>query len=527
MELEEENQGKTLKEYLLIIKRRKYQIVVPFVVLFALSALIAMILPPVYRSEATILIEQQHIPVDLVKSTVVSFADERIHQIQQKIMRIDNINKIIGKYSLYIDQRKQLSSTELAETFSDNVILDLVSADVISNGRKSAATLAFTLSYDHKIPETAQRVANELVTMFLSENTRTRTEAAKETTVFLQEESTKVKMQIQKLENDFAEYKDQYSESLPELQPVNMASITRIENQLQQLSLQERMLNERKASLRSQLAMTSPANISAVGQQEVVVSLPLLEEEYGRLLNKYSKSHPDVKAMKRRIENFEPTTSKSSAGRISNPIYLQLRNEIQMANVEGTNIVNTRTKLMETLNKLERNLSQTHQVERGYNDLMRDLEGHRAKYTELKAKYMDAKLAQTLEEEQKAEKFSILEPPRVPTRPEKPNRIKIIFMGLLLSTLVGLGLGFLAEAMDASIRNQRELIQVIGEEPLVVIPYLVNDDDLARTRKNMFNFLMIGLLLFVSMLVAIHFFYMHLDLIFYKVLLKAEKLLGS
>jgi polysaccharide chain length determinant protein (PEP-CTERM system associated) len=454
---------------------------------------------------------------------VASFADERIKQIQQKVMTIDNINKIITKFKLYPEDREQLSNSELALNFTENTILELVSADVISKGRKSKATLAFTLSFDHKNAEMSQKIANELVTLFLDENARSRTEQAKGTATFLAEETEKFKLEIQKIENQIADYKDKYSQSLPEGLSANLSSIDRIKGDLQQLSLKEQMLNERKAGLRTQIAMTNPLAATAAGDVQEVLpdSLPTLQAKYSRLLNRYSKSHPDVKRLKRKIENFEQSgnsSSKKATPSITNPVYLQLQSEMRLADVEISNIQKLRIKLAESISKIERNVSQTNQVERGYNDLMRDLDNHKDKYRELKAKYLDAKLALTLEEEQKAEKFSLLEPPRVPDKPEKPNRIKIIFMGFALSIGGGLGMGYLMELMDNSIRGHKTVLNITGEEPLVVIPYLVNDEDLARTQRNKINFAIIALIIFLILVIATHFLYMGLDLIWYKLL---------
>jgi uncharacterized protein involved in exopolysaccharide biosynthesis len=269
------------------------------------------------------------------------------------------------------------------------------------------------------------------------------------------------------------------------------------------------------------MAMTSPVATIAGNEQALPESLPTLQAEYSRLKNRYSKSHPDVKAIKRKIDNFKQegkNTSKKGFSGITNPVYLQLQSEMQLAEVELRNLQQLRIKLKESLEKTERNITQTHQVERGYNDLNRDLDNQKEKYRELKAKYLDAKLAQTLEEEQKAEKFSLLEPPRVPDRPEKPNRIKIIFIGLALSIGGGLGVGYLVEMMDGSIRGHNEVVSITGSEPLVVIPYLVNDEDLIRSRKNKISFAIIGLVIIAIMIVAIHFLYMPLDLIWYKLL---------
>lgn len=513
MELEE---VKTLKDYLQIARRRKYTIILPMLALLILSIVVAIVLPPVFRSKATILIEQQHIPSDLVRSTVISFADERIRQIEQKLMTVDNLNKIIEKFGLYPKEKNMVNSSDLAEQFRASTTLALINADVIGQGRSSKATLAFTLSFDHKDGVIAQKVTNELVTLFLDENIRSRTERAEESTKFLQEEAEKFKLEIQRIENQIADYKEKYSNSLPELLTVNVSSIARIENNLQQLHMQEKMLEERRISLNNQLSTTSPVIVDANGNNIKVESRASLEAEYRSLLKKYSSTHPDVKALKRRIDGYEEQKDPNQVD-INNPVYLQIQSELSIASIEQRELAQQKAAFTEQLKKLEVNVSQTHQVERGYYDLMRDLDNHKAKYNELKSKSLEAKLSQNLEVEQKAEKFSLLEPPRVPEKPEKPNRIKILFLGFLASIASGLGAGFAAEMMDNSIRNHTALTYLLGVEPLVVIPYIENQEDLARSRRNKINFTLLGLFLVIGTAVAIHFFYMPLDMLAGKV----------
>ncbi len=512
MEIEEST--KTIGDYLRIARRRKYLILLPLLTLLSITVIVAIALPPVYISEATILIEQQHIPTELVKSTVTSLADERIKQIEQKVMTVDNVNKIIEKYGLYEKLKNKLSKSELAVEFKDNTELILVNANVIKNGRFNTATLAFKLAFSHKNAEMTQKIASELVTLYLDENVRNRTERAEETAQFLAVEAKKFKLEIQKIENKIAEYKEEYSNSLPELLPINLSAIERIETELQQLAFREKLLNERKVTLRTQLAVTSPSAISS-SKGVVEESLPELKARYKLLLNKYSKSHPDVKAVKRKIKGYRKS-SKSSLGRISNPVYLQLKGEMDIAQIELQDIGLHKLSLKERLKKFELRVSQTHQVERGYYDLMRDLDNNRDKYKELKSKSLEAGLSQTLEEEQKAEKFSLLEPARVPLKADKPNRFKILVMGLALSIFSGLGAGYLAEMLDGSIRGYNTLTQLTGFEPLVIIPYIENDEDIARTQKNKKNFMIVAMALLIGTVLALHFFYMSLDLLWLK-----------
>lgn len=563
-----EENVKTLKDYLQMARRRKYIIVIPALLLLMASVVVALILPPVYQSQATILIEQQQIPTDLVKSTVTSYADERISLIQQRVMTTDNLTKIINKFGLYPKERGKLTVAELAEQFRMSAYLELVNADVISQGRHSKATLAFKLSFDDKDPQQAQKVTNELVTLFLNENVRNRTERAEETTLFLEEEAQKFKFDIQKIENELAEYKEKYRDSLPELLSVNLSMISRIESEIQQLGLREKMLDERKISLRSQMAIASQGLlVSSASDGHAPTSLAELKQEQARLLSKYSPAHPDVIRIKRQVEILEaeqnieqsgespalqeakqelaklqqhysdnhpdvkaaqrkvaeltdskkPSSAKKPTNQIaSNPAMLQIKSEMDVADIELASIRRHQAELQQKLKSLEMSVSQTHQVERGYYELMRDLDNNKAKYNELKAKQLEAKLAQTLEEEQKAEKFSLLEPPRLPGKPIKPNRFKILFLGFMVSMGAGLGAGYLREMMDGSIRGHRSLAHITGTEPLVVVPYIENQEDRDRTRKNIISFSIIAGILFLGMIVSVHMLYMPLDILWFK-----------
>ena len=562
-----EENVKTLKDYLQIARRRKYLIAAIALSLLFASIAVALILPPVYQSQATILIEQQQIPTDLVKSTVTSYADERISLIQQRVMTTDNLTKIIDKFNLYYEQKEKLTPAELAEQFRMNAHLELVNADVISQGRHSKATLAFKLSFDDKDPLRAQKVTNELVTLFLNENVRNRTERAEETTVFLEAEAQKFKIDIQKIENELAEYKEKYRDSLPELLPVNLSTVSRIESEIQQLDLREKMLDERKISLRSQMAVAGQNSLASTSDGSAPRSLAELKLEQARLLSKYSANHPDVMRVKRQVEILESgqspeqseadsklqeakqelaklrqqysdnhpdvkaaqrrvaeltgTQSLSAAKKpanptISDPTLLQIKSEIDVAEIELANIRIHRAELQEKLKALETNISQTHQVERGYYELMRDLDNNKAKYNELRAKQLEAKLAQTLEEEQKAEKFSLIEPPLLPNKPIKPNRLKLLFIGFIASIGGGFGAGLLREMMDGSIRGHRSLAHIVGMEPLVVVPYIKSQEDIDRTRRNIINFSIIAGVLLLGMIVAVHMLYMPLDILWYK-----------
>ena len=140
-------------------------------------------LPPIYQSEGVILIESQEIPRDLVLSTVTSYAEQQIQVIKQRILTTSRILETLDKYDVYADERESSTVSLLVEKFRSNVQVDMINANVIdpTRGRAQRASIAFKVSFMDDSPGIAQKVANELVTMFLDENVKTRTSKAAET----------------------------------------------------------------------------------------------------------------------------------------------------------------------------------------------------------------------------------------------------------------------------------------------------------------------------------------------------------
>src|SRR5262249_57916150 len=150
------------RDYLAIGRRRLRVAVWSFVIVLAIGTATAVLIPPVYRSSATILIEQQEIPQDLVRSTISSFADQRIQQIKQRVMTTTNLLNIIREHGLYADEIDRKPREAILEKMRDDIHLNLISADVVDprSGRPAQATIAFTVSYDNRSADRAVRVAN-------------------------------------------------------------------------------------------------------------------------------------------------------------------------------------------------------------------------------------------------------------------------------------------------------------------------------------------------------------------------------
>src|SRR5208283_1505121 len=156
-----------------IIKRRKWALILPALAVVLLTVILLLFWDPVYRSTATILIEEQEIPREFVTATVTSFAEQRLQTINQQIMSSTRLMEIIKTFNLYADRFTKDSTEEIIENMRKRDIkFGTVTADVIDRqtGRPASATIAFTISYEGKNPAVVQQVDDTLSSLYLEQN---------------------------------------------------------------------------------------------------------------------------------------------------------------------------------------------------------------------------------------------------------------------------------------------------------------------------------------------------------------------
>ena len=571
-----EEQTKDLRDYWLFFQRRKKQIVLIMAVLLTISLVVAFSLPPTYRSTATILIEEQEIPPELVRSTITSYADQRIQVISQQVMTRANLMQVVEKYNLYPSKRKHETTEEILGRIRKDIKLDMVSADVIDrrSGSKTTATIAFTLAYDSETAESAQKVASELTSLYLNENLKTRQQKSAETSSFLTEEASRLSAHISEIETKVAAFKAKNQGRLPELMQLNMQLRDRTDSEIMETERQINLLEERKIYLESQLTQIKPNSpiVSASGERILGSDerLKALEAQYTSLSGIYSTDHPDVIKMRREIVALQKATGetpdtqeqskqltflrselalanekysdnhpdviklkkavaalensiktspvRSEPQRLrkpENPMFIALQTQLEVLLSETNSMRNKRNELKSKMASYEARVEQTPQVEREYLDLGRDHENSVRRYQELKAKQSEAQVAQELEKDSKGERFSLIDPPQLPEKPNSPNRPAILLLGMILSMGGGVAYAGVLESLDSSIKSSKELVAVLKAPLLSVIPYIENAQDRGRKRKGrgIVVFAIIAIILTASLLM--HFFWIPLDVLWF------------
>jgi polysaccharide biosynthesis transport protein len=239
-----------------------------------ITALLALLLPSVYRSQATILIEQQEIPQDLVRSSITSFADERIQTISQRVMTGQNLMKIIDQYQLYPERRHREPREVLLKRMRGDIEMKTITADVIDprNGRPTQATIAFSVAYESHSPDLALKVASELTTLYLNENLTSRTQVAKQNADFLAGEADRQQKRVDDIDTQVAAFKEKHHDRLPELATLNIEVMNRTELDLHDVQNRLQGLGEQRVLLEAQLAQINPTSRVLAGRSPPVTA---------------------------------------------------------------------------------------------------------------------------------------------------------------------------------------------------------------------------------------------------------------
>ena len=574
-----------IKSYLKVFQRRKWLFIVPMVLIFLVTVCVALALPSIYKSEATILVEAQEIPEQMVQSTVTGYIEERIQSINQVVLSRANLLQIVERYNLYTKMRQTSTTEEIIAKMRNDISMTPVHAEVSNpeSGRTGMATIAFTLSYEGKVPKQVAQVTNTLVSLFLEENAEQREKKAQTTVDFLQDQITNLENQISILEQEIADFKDEHLLALPDLMNFNLQLMHRLESQIDQKKEQIRNLEDRLIYLKGQLATLEPVkySVSLDGERSMTLEEELkmlkgrfmtlkadhsdhhpdvvrlnkqitaLEQEnevkdelrqvrkdlvqnkaeLSQLEKRYSDKHPDVIKTSKRVQSLEAKASDlekkqniflSKDEDPDNPSYINLQTQVESTKMDIASLRQEVRELTAKHAKIQSRVEKTPKVEQQYNQLKRDYDNARAKYQETQARLMSAREAKDLEQDQISQKLTLIDPPAIPEQPFKPNRLALLLVGAVLALGFGVGTGSASEFLDNSLHTPQNLAAMTTCPVLTSIPYLQTIKEHKIRRRRMLFVILAVFGLMVGALLAVHLFFRPLGVIWIQIQQKLQ-----
>jgi polysaccharide chain length determinant protein (PEP-CTERM system associated) len=471
-------------DYLRIAWRRKWIILVPFVVIAIGTFVVVKRLPNLYRSETTILVVPQRVPDSYVRSTVTATIDDRLRSISEQILSRGRLERIIQDYNLYAELRRKSSLEDVVERMR---------RDITVEPAKGGTT--FVIAYTASDKMVARWVTETLATMFIEANLRQRVTLADGTSQFLESQLQDARERLIAHEKKLAEYREKYASELPSQLDTNVRAEQNAEARVQAVGesinrdrdrklLQERLLADLQAANTGAAASAEPAAADPAGAPD---PLETARAALAELQVRLKPEHPDVVRAQRAVAQLEaqpvrekvpPQSAAARPARVTPAEALQ-RNKVRELQMEIQNLDQQiaqkqaeQARLNGVIATYQQRIAAVPTHESQMTELMRDYETLQKTYTSLLERREDSKTAADLERRQIGEQFKILDPAREPERPISPKRPQLYAMGTIVGLVFGLGLAGLLEYRDTSLKTEDDVVQMLALPVLALIPMM-------------------------------------------------------
>jgi uncharacterized protein involved in exopolysaccharide biosynthesis len=416
------------------------------------GALATFILPEVYRSSSTLLVESPEVTEDVLGTDFVP-VDRRIEIFRRQILSPPRLVELVRKHGLYTDSRQDASLSGAVAEMREAIRIEAVSASIQRSVLGRSSTIAIELSYDYAEPSSAQAVLQDITEQILFFDATQSSEQAENTVQFLTEQATALQSQI-----------DEVAAEIRSITAANGLSLSNpgvlaLSDSSGSYDMQIIALQRDNSLLRAQQAAEQTS-----AERDPIVSAA--EAELAAAQAKYTNSHPDIALARRRLEEARQLAA-SNQERLPDDTIDQ---QIAANNAQIDALRSMKAQEVSRRARAQSAMARSPLIQEQIAQRQQRLDLFNEQYEAVTARLRQAQASAKAENEQKGERLSVIEPPNLPQAPISPNRSLLIAGGLAGGFALGLFLILAVELIRRPIRDPSDILAVTGVASLGSIP---------------------------------------------------------
>lgn len=480
--------SRELAEYLEIPLRYPYHVILPFLGIFIFALLALAVMPKKYQSSTLIMVESDRASAAMNNDQL----GERLGTIKQEIESRTRLEQIIDELKPYAAYGETPLYWQVAEMRRATHI-------------RVQGNDAFSIEFVHRNPEMAMKVTNRLASLFIENTGKLREAAVAEARGFTESSLAESKKMLDQAAAAVRQFKDKYMGALPEQLATNLATLARLQMEKQTLEGSLQAAESRREFLLNAMVNQGLPSSSRTG--ETAKQLLELKQNLAALRQRYTEQHPDIRALLARIEALESSATDDGKERraaaanastpgaasggasserqerlvqnldLSDPAAYALYVNLEKVNQEIQSLSLAKLQLDSRIAQLQSRVEMTPRIEAELYALEKDYSLSRENYDLMLRKDLQAEMAERLEAHWQADLFRVLDPAHRPERAVSPNGLLFLMAGMFFGAIAGLITAAIADYLDQSVKNVRQL------ESLVPIPVLATIPQVKRMRK--------------------------------------------
>ncbi|HEV2201486.1 MAG TPA: hypothetical protein VGR73_16830 [Bryobacteraceae bacterium] len=504
-----------VEDYIDIVRRHKGWIFGPFLFTLVASVVGVYLWPDSYVSQAVVKIVPQQVPTSMVQSAINQQMSDRINSMAQTILSRTTLTTIINTFGLYPRERSRLPIEDVIELMKKKIEILPVATPAGVSDRIPAFAVQF--SYENRF--LSQRVVQDVVSRFIDENIRNRSNATFQTTQFMRDELDTAKKELDGTENRLASFRMQNNGRLPDQLDANMRQLGALQAQVTFLDSQISRANQDKLQLESNLriykdqmtALKKDPDAPALQAQksarlaEQDHEIQGLEKDLALLRQHYKDTYPDVQAAILRLDGArkkrgeleaeeaqtKPDTPVAAATTVEtvretrdlDATIRRIQSAMEAKDLEIQNAQKDEKRAADSIKSYQGRIETVPLGEKQYSELLRDQQLAKLKFVDLTDKLQHAEIAQEMEGRKQGETLELLDPASLPTTPAEPKRPIVVSIGAGIGLLLGFAIAGAREMKDTSLKNLKDVRAYTKVAILGSVPLLENDFVVRRRRR--------------------------------------------
>jgi succinoglycan biosynthesis transport protein ExoP len=486
-------------EYLKIIRRRKWLIILPVIAVTSAVAWVVYRLPNVYESKTLIVVKPSTLPTTVVPTITEDNLTRQLTSIAQVVTSRSSLEPLVIQYQLYKPERLRGEPMES--------IIDMMRKDikVEVNTSRNDITNGFNITYYGRDPKTTQAVTAELAGKYIDEqtkNTVTSTTAAKQ---FIDQQVRQAQDELTLVDNKRLEFMQKNVGNLPTEATSLIGQLTGLRDQQKSLIAEVGRLQDRSSSLVTQLTLlkkqsqqdiddyaentTDPK--TTLAWAELVKRKADLQAELQQLATELKPKHPDVLAKQAQLDSvtkeMDQMVGEWKERILAKQKKLQNRPDLSVAATEAQlkavdgEIRREQKMLDENEKQISAILQRINSVpgaEVALGALDRDYQTKKSAYDQLLLQQQKITLGADAASQQQGEGIEVIDPANLPSKPVAPKRLMLSGIGFA----VGLGLGLLLTGIFEiprllTIQSSEDATHYTGLPVLIAVPDLLTPEE--------------------------------------------------
>jgi len=486
-------------EYLKILRRRKWLLILPVIAVTIAVAYVVYRLPDVYESETLIVVRPSNLPTSVVTGVSEDSMTRQLTSINQVVTSRSSLEPLVNKYDLY---RVERSRGEAMETIIDTMRSNI---RVAVNTSRNDITNGFNIAYRYQDPRLAQAITAELATKYVNVQTSETVNSNVAAVNFINSQVAQAQEALAAIDKQRVEFMSANVGKLPNEVQSLLNQLTGLREEQKALMTETGRLQDRRAASANQLAVLQQQNEAAIidvsenltdpkttlAWSNLVSRKAQLDGELTKISQEYTPKHPDVIAKKEEVQRVQDEMDnmiaewkdkiKERKAKLEGRPSAQLnavQNEIKMIDGEIKRQQALLAQNETNIASLVARINNVPGVEVQLSAIERDYQTKKTALDQLQIQQQKITLNKEAATQQQGEGIQVIDAANLPSQPVAPKRLMLSSVGLAVGLALGLLLIVLFEGPRLlTIQNADDARHYTGLPVLLSVPELLTPQE--------------------------------------------------